>query len=135
MLGYDANQVRNALEEQIQDFEELGVLQHIKRILAYPYGVPPLEEGIEMLKEYHFVGAFLAYPGVGEAKYSSIPVCTYDSKPLGSAFKIPRVSIGAYCYPPYVEGKQSAFIPIDPIKHFQKNVIENTANIYISKGV
>jgi len=117
MTGWGYQQTRLLLKEQMEDFTKKGVFERIPRILAYPYGLPPAEEGLRALKELNFIGAVLAFPGVHEAKYVSLPVARYGSTGLLSPrFHIPRVNIGAYIYAPH-----GGTAPIDPREDFQKD--------------
>jgi hypothetical protein len=117
MTGWGYQQTRRALEEQIDDFQAKNVFERIPRILAYPYGLPPDDEGLRALEDLEFLGAALAFPGVNEANYSSLPVCRYGRGGLRtSRFHIPRVNIGAYTYAP-----KGGVAPIDPLDDFRKD--------------
>ena len=117
MTGWGYRQTRQAVKEQMEDFERKGVFDRIPRILAYPYGLPPGDEGARALEDLGFLGAALAFPGVHEAKYAYPPVCRYSpSGLLSPRFRIPRVNIGAYIYAP---GGGAA--PIDPLDDFRKD--------------
>jgi hypothetical protein len=60
----------------------------------------------------------LAFPGVNEAGYSSLPVCRYScTGVITPRFHIPRVNIGAYTYAP-----KGGTAPIDPLDDFRKDV-------------
>ncbi|MDR0239313.1 MAG: polysaccharide deacetylase family protein [Deltaproteobacteria bacterium] len=101
MTGWGYQQTRRALEEQMGDFKAQNVFERIPRILAWPYGLPPADDGVRALEDLDFLGAMLAFPGVREAKYTSLPVARYSPAGLLSPrFHIPRVNIGAYIYAP-----------------------------------
>ncbi|MCL2123968.1 MAG: hypothetical protein FWH34_07725 [Desulfovibrionaceae bacterium] len=118
MTGWGYKQTRQALKEQMEDFTAKGVFERIPRILAWPYGLPPADEGVRALEDLDFLGAALAFPGVNEAKYSGLPVGRYSHTGLLSArFHIPRVNIGAYIYAP-----RGGIAPIDPLEDFHKDV-------------
>ena len=118
MTGWGYRQTRQLLEEQMGDFTAQGVFERIPRILAYPYGLLPSDEGLRALEDLDFLGGVLAFPGVNEARYTRLPVCRYSRTGLLTPrFRIPRVNIGAYVYAP---GGGTA--PIDPLDDFQKDV-------------
>ena len=118
MKGWNSQQTRRTLEDQMKDFTAQGVFKRIPRILAYPYGLPPSEDGLRALEDLGFLGAVLAFPGVNEAGYADLPVCRYSRRGLRSPrFHLPRVNIGAYIYAP---GGGTA--PIDPLDDFRKDV-------------
>jgi len=118
MTGWGYRETQRVLTEQMEDFTTQGVFERIPRILAYPYGLPPADEGFRALEELDFLGAVLAFPGVHEAKYPSLPVARYSRTGLLSPrFHIPRVNIGAYIYAP-----QGRTTPIDPLEDFRKDV-------------
>jgi hypothetical protein len=118
MKGWDSQRTRRTLEDQMEDFAAQGVLERISRILAYPYGLPPADEGLRALEDLDFLGAVLAFPGVNEAGYADLPVCRYSRQGLRSPrFHIPRVNIGAYIYAP-----KGGTAPIDPLDDFRKDV-------------
>jgi hypothetical protein len=117
MTGWGYRQTRQALEEQMEDFQAKGVFGRIPRILAYPYGLPPSDEGLRALEDLGSLGAALAFPGVNEAGYAGLPFCRYSGKGLlSSRFHIPRVNIGAYVYAP-----KGVVAPIDPLDDFRKD--------------
>jgi hypothetical protein len=117
MTGWGYQQTHQALKEQMEDFMAKGVFERIPRILAYPYGLPPDDEGLRALEDLDFLGAALAFPGVNEAKYAGLPVIRYGHAGLLSPrFRIPRVNIGSYIYAP---GGGSA--PINPLDDFRKD--------------
>jgi hypothetical protein len=117
MTGWGYQQTQQALKEQMEDFMAKGVFERIPRILAYPYGLPPDDDGLRALEDLDFLGAALAFPGVNEAKYAGLTVCRYGRAGLlSSRFRIPRVNIGAYIYAP---GGGAA--PIDPLDDFRKD--------------
>lgn len=134
MGGMGPEQVKAVLQDQIRDFERLGVLDRVQRLLAYPYGVRPTEQGMHTLRELGFTGAVLAYPGVREARYNTVPECVYDGKLMTDPFLIPRVCIGAYIYAHNASPRAGAHIPIDPLEDFRKDVERALPNIYVSRG-
>ncbi len=134
MSNMDANQVREIIKEQMDDFKALGVLERVSSILAYPYGVRPSPEGIAQLRRMGFKGAVLAYPGVREAMYDTVPSCAYDGTLLTDPFLIPRVCIGSHAYAYRNAAKSGSFVPIDPLEDFRKDVTEALPDIYVSKG-
>jgi hypothetical protein len=117
MTDWDYQRTRQILEEQMEDFAAKGVFERIPRILAYPYGLPPADDGLRALEDLDFLGAALAFPGVNEANYTSLPVCRYGRTGLLTPrFHIPRVNIGAYIYAP-----RGGVAPIDPLDDFRKD--------------
>ena len=134
MGGLSGAQVRALAQEQMRDFEKLGVLHRVQRILAYPYGVRASEEGRNELRDLGFKGAVLAYPGVREARYDDLPSCVYDGQLMTDAFLIPRVCIGAYTYAHKVAATGGAHVPIDPLDDFRKDVLKALPQIYVSAG-
>lgn len=131
MSGMDAAETRAALEAQRDDFALEGVLEKVVPVLAYPYGHPPLPEGREELRSMGFLGAVLAFPGIGEGRSDSLPVCEYDGMLATDPFMIPRVSIGAYAYPYRPAEKNASFVPIDPETDFRKDVLDALPRIYV----
>jgi hypothetical protein len=118
MAGWDYQRTRRTLEDQMEDFAAQGVFGRVPRILAYPYGLPPSDEGLRALEDLDFLGAVLAFPGVNEAGCVGLPVCRYSRQGLRSPrFHIPRVNIGAYIYAP-----KGGTAPIDPLDDFRKDV-------------
>jgi len=118
MTGWGYRQTRQILEDQMEDFKTQGVFERIPRILAYPYGLPPDDEGLRALADLAFLGAALAFPGVNEANYTGLPVCRYSRTGLLTPrFHIPRVNIGAYVY-----ARGGGAAPIDPLDDFHKDV-------------
>ena len=134
MGGMGPEQVKALLQDQMQDFERLGVLDRVRRVLAYPYGVRPTEQGIYALRELGFEGAVLAYPGVREARYDTLPPCVYDGRLMTDPFLIPRVCIGAFTYAHNASAKAGAHVPIDPLEDFRKDVERALPLIYVSRG-
>ena len=117
VTGWGYQQTRQTLEEQMEDFKVKRVFERISRILAYPYGLPPAAEGLRALEDLDFLGAALAFPGINEANYTSLPVCRYSRTGLLSPrFHIPRVNIGAYIRSPKGDAR-----PIDPLDDFRKD--------------
>ena len=131
MKEMGAAEVRAAIKAQQEDFATQGVLDKVVPILAYPYGLPPLPEGIKELRSMGFSGAVLAFPGVNEGRYDNLPVVYYDGKLLTDYFLMPRVNIGAYAYPYRPTNKNAPFVPIDPWADFQKDVLDAMQRIYI----
>ncbi len=134
MLNMNANQVKEIMEEQINDFRSLGIMNRVTPILAYPYGARPSPQGIDQLSRMGFKGAVLAYPGVHEATYDSVPSCDYNEKLLTNPFLIPRVCIGAHIYAQGNSPKSGNFVSIAPWEDFSKDILEALPNIYVSKG-
>lgn len=134
MKGMGAAKVRALLENQMHDFKRLGVLERITRILAYPYGVRPSDEGITALRDMGFLGAVLAYPGVNEARHTTLPACTYNGTLGTDPFLIPRVNIGAYIYAQAAKARDSKFNDINPLDDFRKDVEQALPHIYVSRG-
>ena len=117
MAGWGYQRTRQVLEEQMEDFKAKNVFERIPRILAYPYGLPPAHEALHALEDLDFLGAMLAFPGVNEGKYTSLPVCRYSHTGLLTPrFRIPRVNIGSYVYAP-----NGYTAPIDPLDDFRKD--------------
>lgn len=135
MGGMGPTQVKALLQGQMRDFERLGVLDRVQRLLAYPYGVRPTEQGMHALRELGFTGAVLAYPGVREARYNEVPLCVYDGRLMTDSFLIPRVCIGAYTYAHNASAKAGAHVPIDPLEDFRKDVERAVPLCYVSRGV
>ena len=135
MLNMDASQVRELIEEQIADFKTLGIVDQVVPVLAYPYGVRPASEGIAELRRMGFKGAVLAFPGVREARYDTLPTCNYNGTLLTDPFLIPRVSIGSHIYAPNNSAQKGSYVAIDPLDDFRKDVLEALPNIYRSSGL
>ncbi len=133
LTSLDAKQVRSTLEMQIKDFQSLGMLDKIPRIISYPYSARPNEQGILALQELQFQGGFLTYPGVGEAHHNIVPHCLYNGKLMTNPFFIPRVAIGSHVYAPGTKPSQNP--AINPINDFQKDVLKAIPLPYISKGI
>ena len=134
MKDMGPEQVRAVMEEQMRDFARSGVLERVSRILAYPYGVKPTEQGIYQLREMGFKGAVLAYPGTREARYQSTPPCVYDGQLMTDPFLIPRVCIGARTYAPMTAATAGAYAAIEPLDDFHKDVEETWPQLYVSRG-
>lgn len=115
------HEVERAVLDQKGLFEDLGLSRRLAPILAYPYGVRPSAKGLECLRGLGLKGAVLAFPGVGEASYSSIPSCEYDGKLVTDPFLIPRVCIGSHLYAPKSTG--GGYTAIDPLEDFRKDVL------------
>ena len=125
MKEMNALQTRELLQEQIDQFEKLGVLDMVEPILAYPYGVPPNADGIEELKKMGFKGAVIARPGNYEAKYKRVEECYYDGELKVDRFLIPRVSIGTLAY------AKKGFETIGAMDDFFKDL---PRSLYVSRG-
>lgn len=134
MSGMGPDQVKALLEDQMRDFARLGVLDRVQRLLAYPYGIRPSEQGMYALRELGFTGAVLAFSGAREAKYDTVPACVYDGKLMTDAFLIPRVCIGAFTYAHNTSARAGAYVAIDPLDDFRKDVERALPNIYVSRG-
>lgn len=134
MKGAEAEQVKAVLEDQMHDFAKLGVLERTVRILAYPYGVCPTEQGIAQLGAMGFKGAVLAYPGVREARYDTVPACVYAEQLMTDRFCIPRVCIGAFAYRYKKTADESPYVPMDPLDDFRKDVLTALPELYVSRG-
>lgn len=134
MKGMGASEVKGLLKEQESLFQRWGVVDRIARILAYPYGVAPKEDGIRAVADMGFLGAVLAFPGIQEARYSTLPQCSYDRKLISDPFLIPRVNIGAFMYAPGVVTTTMRYAPIDPVADFRKDVAAIAPEPYVSKG-
>ena len=127
-------QVRALLEDQMKDFKRLGMLDRVVRILAYPFGVKPTDNGLLGLRELHFLGAVLAFPGVREARYADVPLCVYDGKLMTDPFLIPRVCICARTYAYGAAAVSGTYDDIDPIDDFAKDVEKAVPRPYVSRG-
>ncbi len=134
MTGMGAEQVRSLMQEQMDDFAAQGILERVVPVLAYPYGELPKPEGVEELRRMGFKGAVLAFPGVREGRYESIPACGYGGGLLCDPFHIPRVCIGSFAYASQKTAQGRAYTPIDPLADFQKDVLESLPGLYVSKG-
>ncbi len=131
--GLNGETVRQVMEFQMEDFQQLGVFNKITRIVAYPYSSRPNDEGMLALRDLQFFGGTLTYPGVGEAHHKTVPQCFYDSRLITNPFLIPRVAIGSHAYAPGTEPVKNP--PIDPIDDFKKDVIRGVPKPYVSRGV
>ncbi len=126
------DQVRTLLEVQMEDFQKMGMLERIPRIISYPFGGKPNDEGMLALRDLKFLGGVLTYPGVGEAHHETVPQCLYDGRLLTNAFLLPRVAVGSHVYAP--GNKPAKNPPIEPIDDFKKDVGRGVPNPYVSKG-
>jgi hypothetical protein len=119
MRGFGYEQTQKTVAEQIEDFRRRGVLEHISRILAYPYGLAPEPDGIRALADMDFYGGVSAFPGANEAGKANLPpACLYGRRSLMSdPFHIPRVNVGPFIYAP-----RSGYAPVDPVNDFRKDV-------------
>lgn len=118
----NAKETHDILAMQMNAFKEMGVFDKIKPLFAYPYGYPPSPEGIEAIKDLGFIGAVLAFPGVNEAKYKTIPLCEIDAEYqlVNDTFFIPRTNIGSYIYAP-PNPNELVYKKIDPIEDLRKD--------------
>lgn len=133
MSGMGASEVRALLEAQQNDFRSEGVFDDIAPVLAYPYGRLPFQDGVDALRGMGFLGAVLAFPGVGEAVYEDIPRCFYNAYGLQiDPLLIPRVAIGAWTYS-QKGSTGGAYQAIDPLDDFHKD-IERGIILYVSHG-
>lgn len=132
MNGMGGSEVRALMEAQMTDFTRLGVERRVRRLLAYPYGIRPTDQGIAALKALGFEGAVLAFPGVGEGRYDDIPSCGYAGELKSDPFLIPRVCIGAYAYAR--KGAPEPYLPLDPLEDFRKDVTFALPRLYVSRG-
>lgn len=122
MRNKNAEETYEILEMQMTAFKTLGIFDRIKQIFAYPYGVPPSQEGMQVMKKLGFIGAVLAFPGVHEAKYKTIPLCEMNTshRLINDPFLIPRSNIGSIMYAP-TNPENIPYRSINPIKDFQKD--------------
>lgn len=133
MTGMGAARVRALMEDQMNEFQRLGVFDRVARILAYPYGLTPTPEGVRELGELGFAGAVLAFPGVHEARYESVPSCLYDGRLVTDPFHIPRACIGAYVYAPDASARSGSYVPVDPLEDFRKDAETAWPEIYTAR--
>ncbi len=125
-------QMTKVIEQQMEHFSQLQMLDKVQKIMAYPFGGRPNDEGMLALRNAQFLGGVLTYPGVNEAHYSKIPVCVYDGKLLTDPFLIPRVNIGSHVY---AKGNKPLKNPsIRPVDDFKKDVVNGIMRHYISRG-
>ncbi len=125
-------QMTKVIENQMEHFNQLHMLDKVQKIMAYPFGGKPSDEGMLALRNAQFLGGVLTYPGVDEAHYKQVPICVYDGKLMTDPFLIPRVSIGSHVY---AKGnKPLKNPPIDPIEDFKKDVEKGIMRQYISRG-
>lgn len=113
---------------QEEQFQALGVYDQVKKILSYPYGLPPEAGCDEILKRRGFIGAVLASPGVGEGGTGKAPFCLYAKGLKENPFRIPRINVGAGTY-----SREFVIKPEDPIRDFDKD-IGKRAGAYVSAG-
>ncbi len=130
--GLKGEQVAAIIENQMEHLRELNMYERVSKVMAYPFGGRPNDEGMLALRNAQFLGGVLTYPGVGEAHYKQIPQCIYDGKLMTDSFLIPRVSIGSHVY---AKGnKPIKNPPMDPIDDFKKDVERAIIRPYISRG-
>ncbi len=125
--------LRQVIEFQMEDFQNLGVFDKISRIIAYPYSSKPNDEGMLALRDLQFLGGTLTYPGIGEAHHKTVPQCLYDGKLMTNPFILPRVAIGSHVYAPGTKPVKNP--PINPIEDFTKDAVRGVPRPYISKGL
>lgn len=133
MTGMGPAEVRALVEDQMNQFQRLGVSDRVERILAYPYGLPPTPEGVRELAGMGFKGATLAFPGVREARCETVPPCLYDGRLLTDPFHIPRVCIGAYAYAYKLSARAGSYAPVDPLDDFRKDVETALPRLYATR--
>ncbi len=130
--GLKGAQVKAVIEYQMEHFKSLEMYERVQKIIAYPFGGRPTDEGMLALRNAQFFGGVLTYPGVGEAHYKQIPQCVYDGRLMTDSFLIPRVSIGSHVY---AKGnKPLKNPPVNPIDDFKKDVEQAIIRPYISRG-
>ncbi len=135
MKAMGAREVAATLKAQMDSFKQLGVLQAIEPVLAYPFGVQPSQSGMQQLRSM-FKGAVLAFPGIQEAAYQSLPTCQYNGKLLTDPFLIPRVCVGAYTYTYKHSALEGDYQPISPLDDLKKDMFAPANGLfYISRGV
>ncbi len=131
--GLKGAQVAAVIEQQAEHLQQLDMLERVQKIMAYPFGGRPNDEGMLALRNAKFLGGVLTYPGVGEAHYKQVPQCLYDGKLMTDPFLIPRVSIGSHVY---AKGnKPIKNPPMEPIEDFKKDVERGIPRPYISRGL
>lgn len=133
MRAMGFKQTRAVMEDQMEQFRALGVLDRIARILAYPYGARPDDQGVQALRELGFLGGVLAFPGVREGRYDEVPLCYYDGRLLNDPFLVPRVGIGALTYAFGAITAGERFREIDPVEDFRKDA-QSIPRTYRSRG-
>ncbi len=128
----NGEQMTKVIEHQMEHLSQLNMLDKVQKIMAYPFGGRPNDEGMLALRNAKFLGGVLTYPGVGEAHYKQVPICVYDGKLMTDPFLIPRVSIGSHIY---AKGnKPLKNPPLDPIEDFIKDVEKGIMRLYVSRG-
>ncbi len=127
------SQMAKLIEDQMDDLQRLGMLDRVSRIMAYPFGGRPNEDGLLALRNAKFLGGVLTYPGVNEAHHVEVPQCYYDGKLMTNAFLVPRVAIGSHVYARGTKPAENP--PIDPIEDFRKDVQKAIPRPYVSRGV
>ncbi len=128
----NTTQMTKVIENQIEHLSQLQMLDKVQKVMAYPFGGRPNEDGMLALRNAKFLGGVLTYPGVNEAHYAQVPVCVYDGRLMTDPFLIPRVSIGSHIY---AKGnKPLKNPPLDPIEDFKKDVEKGIMRLYISTG-
>ena len=128
LSGCTAAPIRTVLYDQIEDFRQLGVLQHIAPVFAYPFGEEPKKSARKAVAEMGFQGAFLAFPDKYELDEEQI-YYSYEKKLQSNYFRIPRINIGSWVY-----AQRNTFELIDPVRDFQNNVEKRNTGIYVSQG-
>ncbi len=132
LSDFNATHMTAVIENQMEHLQQLNMLDKVQKIMAYPFGGRPNDEGMLALRDAKFLGGVLTYPGVNEAHYNQIPLCVYDGRLMTDPFLIPRVSIGSHVY---AKGNKPLKNPaIDPIEDFRKDVEKAIPRPYISKG-
>ncbi len=125
-------QVRPLIEEQMQDFQNVGMLERVSRIIAYPFGGLPKDSVLMTLRDLQFIGGVLTFPGTMESRYKEVPQCIYDGKLMMDPFRIPRVGIGASTYAQGYGATKTT--PINPVDDFRKDVEKALPRPYVSRG-
>lgn len=128
MAGMNAAETEALIKEQMDQFARMGVADRVVKILSYPYGKPPSEQGVAALKKLGFLGAVEARPGLGEGRDGEAPLCPYAGRLLVDPFHIPRLSVGAGGY-----DREYKIYQDDPLKDFDKDV-RNRVGLYRSKA-
>ncbi len=130
--GVDGPTMRKIVEFQMEELYKEGMFERVQRIMAYPYSARPNDGGLMALRDMHFLGGTLTYPGEGEAHHKTVPQCLYDGKLMMDAFHIPRVAIGSHVYAPGTKPVKNP--PIEPVQDFMKDVVRAVPRPYVSKG-
>ncbi len=128
----DGPTMRKIVEFQMEELYKEGMFERVTRIMAYPYSARPTDAGLMALRDMHFLGGTLTYPGEGEAHHNTIPQCLYDGKLMMDAFHVPRVAIGSHVYAPGTKPIKNP--PIEPVQDFMKDVVRAIAQPYVSRG-